>query len=187
MILFYFYKNFFLILLLFGYFFECEYSGTSLFNSSLLVGFNIFFTTFCILYIGVYNKDLTGKEIEENLQVYMIGIIRIYFNLVKFLKYMSLAAVQAGIFLFVFFYVHEEIVNDTGRTDGLEMFGTVIFLSMVFTIQLQIILETSTYSVAYFLSNGTCIAFLVGYIFCPGSDNDDMSEMSLLGVRHKNS
>jgi phospholipid-translocating P-type ATPase (flippase) len=184
MILLYFYKNFFLILLLLGFFFECEYSGTSLFNSSLLVGFNIFFTTSCMLHIGIYDKDLTGREIEENLQVYMIGIIGMHFNLVKFLKYMSFAAVQAAIFLFVFFYFHQEIINEDGKTDDLEMFGTVIFLSMVFTILLQTILETSTYSVAYFLSHGACVSLLIGYVFY-ASAYDDVSEISLLGVQKK--
>lgn len=184
LILLYFYKNFFLILLLFGFFFMCDYSGTSLFNSSLLVGFNIFFTTFCVIHIGVFDKDLTGKEISENIQVYMIGIMGMYFNLVKFLKYMGYAAIQAGIFIFVFFYFHEDIVNETGKTDDLEMFGTVIFISLTFTILLQIILETSTYSLAYVLSIVTCAGFLIGYIFY-ASYFDDVNELSLLGVKIK--
>ena len=184
LILLYFYKNFFLILLLFGFFFMCDYSGTSLFNSSLLVGFNIFFTTFCVIHIGVFDKDLTGREIYENIQVYMIGIMGMYFNLVKFLKYMGYAAIQAGIFIFVFFYFHEDIVNENGKTNDLEMFGTVIFISMVFTILLQIILETSTYSLAYVVSFGTCVGLLIGFIFY-ANYFDDVNELSLLGVKDK--
>lgn len=183
LILLYFYKNFLLTILLIGFFFKCEYSGTSLFSSSLLVGFNIFFTSFSVLYIGIFDKDLKGRQILENLQVYMIGIMGMYFNYRKFLRYVAYAVMQAGVFLFVFFYFHEEVISVDGFTDDLDLFGTIVFIALVFTVLFQIILETYSYSVAYILSNLICIASLIGFVFL-ASDNS-IASGNLLGVRQK--
>lgn len=178
-----FYKNFLLTILLIGFFFKCDYSGTSLFNSSLLVGFNIFFTSFTVIYIGVFDKDIKGSQIAQNLQVYMVGIMGLYFNYKIFLKYVTYAVMQAGVFLFVFFYFHEEVVSNDGLTDDFDMFGSVIFIALVFTVQFQVILETSTYSVAYLFSHFTCIAFLIGFMFFASSNY--VADGTLLGVRQK--
>ena len=74
------YKNFFLTLLLLAFTFQCAYSGTSLFTASLLVGYNIFFTTFPVLVIGVCDEDISEKQLFTNPEVYVEGVNGNLFN-----------------------------------------------------------------------------------------------------------
>lgn len=57
------YKNLILTVILFAYIFLSDYSGSSIFNASLLVGYNIFFTTPPVLVLGVLDEDASKRAL----------------------------------------------------------------------------------------------------------------------------
>lgn len=64
-VLLFFYKNIILTVVLFIYLFLSDYSATQLFNASLLVSYNIFFTTLPVLSIGFYDEDISASNMLE--------------------------------------------------------------------------------------------------------------------------
>ena len=53
LVLLFFYKNFVLTAIIFLFFFFSDYSGAEIFDSAIIVGYNLFFTSFPVLVLGV--------------------------------------------------------------------------------------------------------------------------------------
>ena len=58
----------------------CNYSGTSIFNASLLLGFNLFFTSLPILVIGIFDEDTSIETIMKHRYIYSFGNGNMIFN-----------------------------------------------------------------------------------------------------------
>ena len=74
------YKNALLTVIIFAYIFFSDYSGVSLFSSSLLVGFNIGFTSLPILALGVFDEDMPANKIINYPEIYSQGLNQMLFN-----------------------------------------------------------------------------------------------------------
>ena len=66
--------------MLLSYTFLCNYSGTSIFDASLLLGFNLFFTSFPIIAIGIFDEDTSYSAIMKNKRIYSFGNTHMMFN-----------------------------------------------------------------------------------------------------------
>ncbi|ORX56555.1 phospholipid-translocating P-type ATPase [Piromyces finnis] len=70
LILFSFYKNIVLSLILFSYGFVSLWSGNTLLENYFLLSYNLFYTCFIILVLACYERDVGIKAIYENPQLY---------------------------------------------------------------------------------------------------------------------
>ncbi|OMJ73757.1 hypothetical protein SteCoe_27502 [Stentor coeruleus] len=179
-ILLYLYKNCFLTLVTFAYTFLCNFSGTSVFNASLLIGFNLFFTSLPILVIGIFDQDLTYGKIMSHPQIYTIGINGLMFNMKKLLAYMGMGIFQGIILVILVFVGYPKILTPTGETEDLTSLGTIIYITLVGSVLLQIYIETFCYSLLYYISQFLSIIFLIIFIIIVGETKFPNDE--LLGV-----
>ena len=182
-ILLFLYKNFFLAFVLCGYIFHSKYSGTSLFNGSLLVGYNLVFTTLPIIFIALFDKDTPSSELERCPKIYTSGIRDLYFNVKIVLFYTFTAFFHAAIMMIIVFLCKPEIFFNNGKSEDLEYLGTIIYVELILTVLLYIYLDTYTYSIAYHFSHILCGAFL--FLFITFESNVDVPDNSLVGVNSK--
>lgn len=97
-LLLFFYKNFILTLMLFAYMHLNGYSGTSLFNPSVLIGYNVVFTTPPLIVLGIFDKDV-NRGCEHLEKVYCYGPMAKFFNLKIFLMNVGHSIVHGIIIL----------------------------------------------------------------------------------------
>lgn len=75
------YKNFLLTILLIGYLFIADFSGTKIFNPSILVGYNTFFTTFPLVFLGLFQQDVNEETLANQPSIYALGPMNKFFNM----------------------------------------------------------------------------------------------------------
>jgi magnesium-transporting ATPase (P-type) len=92
-ILYSFYKNFLLILPMFYYSFTNLYSGTALYDSWLIMSYNIAWTALPVMIMGIMDKDLNPEIIMESPKLYQDGIFSKLFNARIFIKWTGLAII----------------------------------------------------------------------------------------------
>lgn len=157
-------KNLILTILTFVYIFVSDFSGTSIFNSSLLVAYNIFFTTLPIIVLGVSDEDLTYDQILAHPYIYNIGITNQHFNYRKLLEYILHALMKSFFLGLLVCPIYTQILSEDGQVENLEIIGTVLYVSMVLSVLLHIAVETYSYSFIYILSQFTSIVLLIVYL-----------------------
>ncbi|CAG9312880.1 unnamed protein product [Blepharisma stoltei] len=163
-ILLFFYKNFILTAVTFGYIFMSDYSGATIYNSGLLVGYNLLYTTFPLFMLGVFDLDIERAKIFEHPQIYVQGIVNKLFSWKKLVYYSTLSIVQAAIILLLVSEVFDKAINNDGFSEDQNLFGTTMFISTVFVALYQIWIDTFSYNILYCISHILSLALLVGYI-----------------------
>ena len=174
------YKNCFLTMVLFAYTFLCDFSGTSIFNASLLLGFYLFFTSFPLLVIGIFDEDVSADKIEKHGQIYAYGSNNMLFNWKVVLSYLTLSVVQGIILVVLVFVAFPRIINPDGMTEDINILGTVIYITLVYSVLIQIHLSTFCYTLLYFVSQVVSIILLIIFISIISQTSAVNSE--LLGV-----
>lgn len=171
------YKNFLMTLIIFGFFLASDYSGTSIFNGGLLVGFNIFFTVLPILSLGVFDERSSIDEINLKPNIYCKGIFNTHFNKQKCLLYIVLAFVQTGFILLLISSVNLYITNEDGNNSSLALLEFSLFICLVVTVLLQIFKETTIYDLFTFLSFVVSFGLMIGYLAI--TNHYDFTDMEL--------
>lgn len=159
------YKNVLLIIITFAYIFVSDYSGQSVFSSSLIVGFNIGFTTLPILVLGVFDEDVSGEKILNHPELYYQGLVHALFNWRRMLFYMLLAFVDGIIIPLLFIFNKFDVLNASGMSQDETVLGTSMYIVVVFAVLLQITLDTYCYSWLYLASHLVSICILAGYLW----------------------
>jgi magnesium-transporting ATPase (P-type) len=129
------YKNMALITLQFCYMFISDYSGTSLFDGGLLVGFNLVFTTLPVIAVGVWDEDLPPEGVTNFSQTYYHGIFELKFSwkhAVRF--YLSGAFHGFLIFFFMAGGLWDVVINDDGHTEDWTVLCGVTYFTLVLTV-----------------------------------------------------
>ena len=85
-ILYSFYKNFIEVLPLFYYSFINLYSGTAYYDSWLMLGYNVIFTSLPVIVMGSLDQDLPVSRLLGNTDLYSPGIFSTLFNARVFLQ-----------------------------------------------------------------------------------------------------
>lgn len=140
-ILYSFYKNFILVLPMFYFSFYNMYSGTALYDSWLLLSYNVALTALPIVILGSVDKDLEPEDILSNPSLYQDGIYSRLFNAKIFIKWTFKAIYQS---LFIFYFIAKPamtIISKEGESESLIMIGTVAFFSIVQTVSYMILLK----------------------------------------------
>ncbi|OMJ91440.1 hypothetical protein SteCoe_6020 [Stentor coeruleus] len=174
------YKNALLTVITFAYIWYSDYSGVSLFKSSLIVGFNIGFTSLPIIYLGVFDEDMPGKKIIEYPEIYTQGLTDLLFNWKKMIYYCLLSIID-GIILPVFIgNSFITTLNSNGYAEDQNIIGSSIYIGLVFTVLLQIGLDTYCYSIMYILSHILSVIILGAYLALISSIK--LTDRDLLGT-----
>ena len=179
-ILLFLYKNCVLTIVLLAYTFVSSYSGTSIFNSSLLIGYNIFFTTIPIVVIGIFDEDVSSSKIIEQPQLYMIGIKNVMFNTKKLFVYFCISAVQGIILIILCFQCLPMVLTREGFPEDMILFGTFTYITLIVMVLQQIYIETYCYSYKYYLSIVISIISLI--ISLAIESNSSFPDADLYGV-----
>ena len=186
-ILLYLYKNFFLTFVLLAYTFICGYSGTSIFNASLLVGFNLFFTSLPILVIGIFDEDVPYEKISQCPKIYTLGPLDIMFCTKKLLSYVCISIIQGLLLVLILFQAFPSIITPSGLTEDLTVFGTLAYIVLVVAVLMQIHAQTYCYSWLYILSQVFSIASLIIFVFIVTETDFPTDELLGSGYFFRNS
>ena len=163
-ILLFLYKNCFLTMIVFAYTFLCDYSGTSIFDATLLLGYNLFFTSLPILVIGICDEDVPYDKIVQSHKLYQVGINNMLFNRKKIFSYLASAVIQGIILVILIFVGFPHIVNPSGYTADFSYLGTVCYIALISAVLMQTFLDTFCYNLLYYLSHLVSLIILVIFI-----------------------
>eukprot|EP00926_Amoebophrya_sp_RCC4398_P021360 GSA120T00025259001.1 len=142
-ILFSFFKNVMLIVPVFFYNFQNGWSGASLYESYLLMSYNLFWTSLPILVAGLCDTDLPDLACLHVPELYQQGRLQRSFNSREFLRWM----VQGIVTSTALFWFHVEAFGDGSGSplnQGWLEFGSSIFYSVVLLVNARLFLATNS-------------------------------------------
>lgn len=180
-ILLFLYKNCLLTLIQVAFSFISQFSGNSIYSSSLLVGYNIFFTTIPILFIGIFDEDIGHEKITFKPQIYSVGIVDRYFNWRQLLKYFLYSLIQSIILSLLCFEMPSAIFLE-GKTEDILTNGTFIYITLILTVLTQISIDTNCYSIYYFLTHLFSILSLIIFIIIVSESDFPNTSLNSVGT-----
>lgn len=140
-ILYSFYKNFLLVLPMFYFSFYNQYSGTALYDSWLIMSYNVGFTALPVILLGCLDKDIDPDIILTTPALYTEGIFSRRFNARVFIKWTLMAIAHSLIIFFFISNTCQDLIDAKGGSEDLIMMGTVAYICVVQTASYVIILE----------------------------------------------
>ena len=133
------------------------YTGTSLYESWSLSMFNTLFTSLCVIFMGIFEKDLKAETLLAIPELYTFGQRNEGFNLKEYLRWVFMASSEA----IIIFWLMVGLFGNAIFTDDNALFGmgVVSFTASIIVIntKMQFIeLHNKTYTCAIVLvvSNG---------------------------------
>ena len=179
-ILYSFYKNFLLILPMFYLTFLDAYSGTALYNSWLIMTYNVLFTSLPVVILGAMDTDSSPDQILKSPSLYTTCILHRYFNSWVFIKWLGAAGVHSVLILAVVVLPSYAFATEDGKRESLVCTGTVAF---------YVVVQTASYVVMVVMKswNGVFVGSIVAslllfYVLVPFYDYVQFPDGNLLGV-----
>ena len=179
-ILYSFYKNFLLILPMFYYSFVNQYSGTALYDSYLIMSYNVILTSLPIVVLGVLDKDLEAERIITHPSLYTSGILARNFNALIFIKWVLLAISESLVIFGVVVMLSKHVENQEGRPEDLVLSGTVAFYVVVETVSYVIAAEMRDWTWIFVIV--LLVSYLLFYPFVFFYDLIGLPTANLMGV-----
>ena len=164
-ILYSFYKNFLLILPMFYYSFLNLYSGTALYDSWLIMAYNVFFTSLPIVILGASDTDSNAANLLQSPSFYTSGILGLYFNAKVFLCWVLMAIVHSLLIHFLIVMPSFKFSDPEGNIEGLTSTGTVAYYVVVQCASYVILLNAKGWNFVFLLSVGLSLLFFYPFIF----------------------
>ena len=159
------YKNCLLTVITFAYMFVSDFSGESVFKSSLIVGFNIGFTSLPILALGVFDEDMRVSKIYEYPELYSQGQMQTLFNWRRVAYYLLLSVIDGILIPLLLGKNNFSVLNSEGYAEDSNITGTTLYIMLVLTVLIQIALDTYSFSFLYICSQGLSLLILAGYLW----------------------
>ena len=156
------YKNMLVTMVLFGYVFSCDYQSTQLLDPGLLTVYNIIFTSIPVLCIGLWDEDVSESMVLRQPQLYRMRIT--IFGWRWMLFFGVIALFQCLVLYYGIFPSLNVALSEEGRTEFLELDGTVLFIALVLTVLVQVSMEMSTITPVYVGSLVLSLLLLVIYL-----------------------
>ncbi|KAF4147432.1 Phospholipid-translocating P-type ATPase C-terminal [Phytophthora infestans] len=141
-ILYSFYKNVALVIALFLFNFYNGQSGTSVFESFVMAGWN-FFLALPIIAIGVFDEDVAPEQVLRNPTLYVPGQRNDGINMKRFSIWLINAMIQAFICFMLAMY---GTINVDGLSVGLYLQGSVIYSVLLMSANVKVVLETLSWT-----------------------------------------
>ncbi|KAF0683495.1 Aste57867_24447 [Aphanomyces stellatus] len=140
-ILYSFYKNMSLVIVLFLYNFYNGQSGASLFESFVMAGWN-FFLALPIIAIGIFDEDVSPEQAMTHPTLYVTGQRNEDLNVYRFCLWILNAFYHA----FVSFWLPLPIMTGYA-THAYHLQGTTMYTGLLMTMNAKVILETMSWTV----------------------------------------
>lgn len=182
-VLYSFYKNFLLVLPMFYYFFMNQYSGTSIYDSWLIMSYNTIFTALPIVVLGCMDKDIKGKLIISNPRLYTEGILSKILNMRAFVEWTAIALTNSAILYTLIVVNSMSIIDTQGSSEELICTGTVLFICIVQTATYTILLEMKDWNLIFCLV--TILSSLLMYPLLIFYDFTGFPSSNMAGVASK--
>ncbi|GAB9471416.1 Phospholipid-transporting atpase [Globisporangium polare] len=162
-ILYSFYKNVALVIALFLFNFYNGQSGTSVFESFVMAGWN-FFLALPIIAIGVFDEDVAPSQVLKQPKLYIPGQQNSDLNMQRFSIWILNAITQA---LLCFMLTVYGILDLDGLSVGLYLQGTLIYSVLLMSANVKVALETLSWTKfnAFFLVCSICFFFSFVVVF----------------------
>ncbi|WVQ96443.1 hypothetical protein IAU59_003548 [Kwoniella sp. CBS 9459] len=125
----FFYKNAIFTICMFWYLIFSSFDATYIFEYTLLLGFNLIFTSLPVGVMGIFDQDVNAKAAMAFPQLYKRGIAGLEYTRTRFWLYMFDGLYQSAVIFFIPFAVYGqgETWSSSGRdTNSLHDLGTTI-------------------------------------------------------------
>jgi phospholipid-transporting ATPase len=136
-ILFSFYKNMALIVTLLMYSLENGYSGQTLYESYLMVGWNVLYTILPIFVLGISDEDICDNAVLHYPFVYRSALRKSELSIQKLSIWVANAWLHSAIVYFVTTRTLKYIVSPQGFANGLFVDGTAVYGALIITVSLK--------------------------------------------------
>jgi phospholipid-translocating ATPase len=115
----FFYKEIIGIGVLFFFQFYCAFSTTTVYEYTLLLFWNVFWTLLPVLAMGIFDRTMDQHVIMQVPEVYRYGIENRWFGLRRFCIYMIDGIYASAVCYFFLLYTYD---TTTARSDGFEVY-----------------------------------------------------------------
>lgn len=129
------YKNMLLVTSLFFYNFYNGWSGSTIYSSWILSGFNVFYTFLPIIFYGFMEQDVKDTTALQFPQLYLPGQRREGFNM----KQLGIWVANGLAHCVLVFFIPTGIFGATGMEDH-GVYGTTVMNAMVIAVNLRLVL-----------------------------------------------
>jgi hypothetical protein len=165
MIVNFFYKNMIGVGVLFWFQFFCGYTTASIFEFTYILLWNVAFTCFSVLAIGIFDRDVPDRVAIQVPELYRWGLERRAFTLARFVMYMLESVYQSLICFFVPYFAYRlGSVNSEGRQpDNLEI-GTTMAIACVTMANLFIGFNMKSWTIIHHVTVWASIALMYIYV-----------------------
>jgi phospholipid-transporting ATPase len=138
------YKNCVLVSSMFCYGAYTGWTGTALYDSMMIAGFNVFWAGFGIIVFGVIENDVSPKAALAYPQLYMTGQRREDFNLMTLIRWEFTAFFHtvAVFVLSVMVYTHFTFAPAADDSD-LRVFGSIVESAVVIIVNMRLLIQTN--------------------------------------------
>ncbi|GLD99818.1 hypothetical protein PINS_up008546 [Pythium insidiosum] len=136
-ILYSFYKNMALIMTLFIYSQRNAYSGQTLYESYLMVGWNVAYTLLPIFVLGIADEDIRDRAVLRYPFVYRTSLRRSELSIQKLSIWVINALMHSVLVFFFTMRALEKVASVAGRPNGLFVDGTAVYGALVITVNLK--------------------------------------------------
>uniref|UniRef100_A0A2P2MIL8 Phospholipid-transporting ATPase n=1 Tax=Rhizophora mucronata TaxID=61149 RepID=A0A2P2MIL8_RHIMU len=164
MICYFFYKNITFGFSLFLYEAYASFSAQPAYNDWFLSLYNVFFTSLPVIALGVFDQDVSPRCSIKFPQLYQEGVQNTLFSWCRIIGWMFNGFCSAVIIFFFSTKAMEyQAFNHDGKTAGRDILGATIYTSVVWTVNIQMALTISYFTVVQHILIWGSIAFW--YIF----------------------
>jgi phospholipid-translocating P-type ATPase (flippase) len=166
-VLYCFYKNIVLTLVLFAYTFCSGYSGQSLFDDYIHSAYNLILA-WPVIAFGALDRDVSIKTLLKYNILYVSGRDRLDLNIYMILAEIAQAVIDAFIIFAIPYYAYKQpadIWSKDGHTEGIWVFGTTVYTILVTAMFYRILILTCTWTYITHLCFWLSIIVYIGFLY----------------------
>eukprot|EP01028_Stygiella_incarcerata_P000387 TRINITY_DN1044_c0_g1_i2.p1 TRINITY_DN1044_c0_g1~~TRINITY_DN1044_c0_g1_i2.p1 ORF type:complete len:1227 (-),score=333.71 TRINITY_DN1044_c0_g1_i2:190-3870(-) len=166
LILYSFYKNMIVMFCQLFYTFYNGFTGQTLFDSWILLFYNMVFTALPPLILGIFEKDCPEEEIDRYPQVYRRYHDGVTCNWLQFWKYMGFSLVHSALVFFPLVSLFDEdAFVSNGRTSGIWFQGTMIVTILISIALLKNGIDTRSWTILNHIGIWGSFATYLGFLY----------------------
>jgi len=174
LIRYFFYKNALVVLTQFWYVFFNLFTGQSLYEQWTLAGYNVAFTAFPVLIVGVFNREVLNTDnVHRHPKLYEPGLKSEGLNLKNFCQWIFNAVFHSIVIFFVVAYGWFDGIGKGGVVVELDGVGLVMYSVCVVVVNVKLGLHINSFTWMEYIALGISVlgyfAFLAIYGSLPPS------------------
>ncbi|EFO26770.1 hypothetical protein LOAG_01717 [Loa loa] len=165
-ILYFFYKNIVQTLTMFLYEFHTLFADSAIMDSWSMVMFNIFFTSWPPLAIGIWDRLLPFEVMIDYPALYYLSQSSETFSLKTYFTWMFTGLVHAMVISTIAYRTFKnDVLWYTGRVANYYVMGTVINIAIVIVVNLKAVMETDSITIMSWIALFGSIIMLFIFLF----------------------